>query len=177
VQSIVDLEVATGGKPWSVTVLEWPEQADEADALAEVGALRLLLVAPGVAPPVDWDVSSDWLRRPADPRDVLARVETLQRRSDGGRVLRLDDDGLVWRGLDWVALAPVEIRLMAVLMENTHRVVKRSELATAGWPDRPRGMRTLDTSIQRLRTRVEALGLEIVNVRQRGFVLIVAPDA
>jgi len=38
-------------------------------------------------------------------------------------------------------------------------------------------MRTLDTSIQRLRTRVEALGLEIVNVRQRGFVLIVAPDA
>src|SRR5215218_8147846 len=83
-QLIVDPEVEIApAKPWSVTVLEWPEQAEEADALAARGALRLLLVAPGVAPPVDWDLTSDWLRRPAEPRDVLARVETLQRRSDG----------------------------------------------------------------------------------------------
>jgi hypothetical protein len=176
-QRFADLDVTTTlAKPWAVTVLEWPEQAEEADALARAGALRLLLVAPDVAPPVDWDLTSDWLRRPADPRDVLARVETLQRRSDGGRPVRLDEDGLLWRGLSWVALAPVEIRLMAVFTENMHRVVKRSELVAAGWPDSTRGMRTLDTSIQRMRTRIAPLGLEIVNVRQRGFVLIVPPE-
>jgi hypothetical protein len=173
-----DLEIGIPpAKPWSVAVLEWPEQADEADALAAAGALRLLLVAPGVAPPVDWDLTSDWLRRPAEPRDVLARVETLQRRSDGDRPLRLDEDGLLWRGLDWVALGPLEMRLMAVFLENMHRVVKRTELVAVGWPGSSRGMRTLDTTIQRLRGRVARLGLEIVNVRQRGFVLIVAPDS
>ena len=80
--------------PWSVAVLEWPEQADEAEALGAWGAPRLLLVAPEAEPPVDWDLSSDWLRRPADSRDVMARVETLQRRSEGleGPV-RLDPDG------------------------------------------------------------------------------------
>src|SRR4051812_19875193 len=177
-QRFADLEIGIPpAKPWSVTVLEWPEQADEAQALAAAGALRLLLVAPGVAPPVDWDLTSDWLRRPADPRDVLARVETLQRRSDGDRPLRLDEDGLLWRGLDWVPMGPLEMRLMAVFLENMHRVVKRAELVAAGWPGSSRGMRTLDTTIQRLRARVSRLGLEIVNVRQRGFVLIVAPDA
>ena len=175
-QRFADLDAGIPpAKPWSVAVLEWPEQADEAAALAAAGALRLLLVAPGVAPPVDWDLTSDWIRRPADPLDVLARVETLQRRSDGGRPLRLDEDGLLWRGLDWVALGPLEMRIMAVFLENMHRVVKRTELVAAGWPGSTRGNRTLDTTIQRLRTRVTKLGLEIVNVRQRGFVRIVSP--
>jgi hypothetical protein len=178
VQRFADLDIGIPpAKPWSVTVLEWPEQAREADALAAAGALRLLLVAPGVAPPIDWDLTSDWIRRPAEPRDVLARVETLQRRSDGRRPLRLDEDGLLWRGLAWVALGPLEMRLVAVLLENMHRVVKRSELVAAGWPGSSRGDRTLDTGIQRLRSRVMPLGLEIVNVRRRGFVLIVAPDS
>jgi hypothetical protein len=177
-QSFADRQIGIPpAKPWAVTVLEWPEEAEEAEALAAAGVLRLLLVAPGVAPPVDWDLTSDWLRRPAEPRDVLARIETLQRRSDGGRPLRLDEDGLVWRGLDWVPLGPLEVRLMAVFLENMHRVVKRTELVAAGWPGSARGVRTLDTTIQRLRARVSRLGLEIVNVRRRGFVLIVAPDS
>lgn len=172
-QLILDQEVAiTPSKPWSVTVLEWPEQADEAAALAACGALRLLLVAPGVAPPVDWDLSSDWLRRPADARDVLARVETLQRRSELEQgPLRLDRDGLLWRGKKWVALAPVEVRLIAVLMDNAHRVVSRSELVNAGWPREERGPRALDVRLQRLRGRINPLGVEIASVRQRGFVL------
>lgn len=163
---------AFGAKPWSVTVLDWPEQAEEADALAARSALRLLLVAPGVTPPVDWDLTSDWIRRPAEPGDVLARIETLQRRSEhDSRALRLDDDGLLWRGLSWVALAPVEVRVLSHLMDNSHRVVGRMELINAGWPGEERGPRTLDVRLQRLRTRIAPLGLEIVSVRQRGFVL------
>jgi len=48
--------------PWAVTVLDWPEEAAEAETLAATGALRLQLVAPDVAPPVDWDLTSDWLK-------------------------------------------------------------------------------------------------------------------
>jgi hypothetical protein len=172
-QLVVDREVAIApSHSWSVAVLDWPEQADEAEVLAASGALRLLLVAPGVAPPVDWDLSSDWLRRPAEPRDVLARVETLQRRSELDQgPLRLDRDGLLWRGTHWVALAPVEERLMAVLMDNVHRVVSRPELVNAGWPDEQRSSRALDVRLQRLRGRIRPLSLEIASVRQRGFVL------
>lgn len=89
--------------------------------------------------------------------------------------LRLDEDGLLWRGLDWVALAPLELRLAACLLENTHRVVGRSELDAAAWPDGSPGPRALDARLQRLRVRIAALGLEIVSVRQRGFLLSSAP--
>ncbi len=175
--SFVDLDVGTTlAKPWEVSVLDWPEQAERADELGRAGHLRLLLVAPDVAAPVDWDLTSDWLRRPADQRDVLARIETLQRRSEATEsALRLDEDGLLWRGLDWVALAPLELRLAACLLENTHRVVGRSELDAAAWPDGSPGPRALDARLQRLRVRIAALGLEIVSVRQRGFLLSSVP--
>lgn len=159
-------------KALSVAVLDWPEQAEEAEALARAGHLRLLLVAPGVAPPVDWDLTSDWLRRPSEPQDVYARIETIQRRVRPERIIRLDDDGLLWRGFDWVALAPVEIAVFACLLENMDRLVSRAELDAAAWPegDSP-GSRALDTRLQRLRGKVAKLGLEIANVRQRGFLL------
>jgi hypothetical protein len=164
-------------KPWAVTVLDWPEEAAEAEALAATGALRLLLVAPGVAPPVDWDLTSDWLRRPAPAMDVLARIETMQRRAESDeRPPHLDDDGLLWRGLDWVALGPIEVRLVAVLLAHMNRVVSRTELVSAGWPGSPNGTRTLDARVQRLRRRLQRLGLSIGTVRQRGFVLSYASD-
>jgi hypothetical protein len=155
----------------SVAILDWPEQADQAAALAAWGAPRLLLVAPGAEPPVDWDVSSDWLRRPADARDVMMRIETLQRRSSTGQgPVRLDPDGLLWRGRKWVALPPIEVRLVELFLEHAHRVVRRSELMQAAWPNETRAARTLDVRLQRLRTRLKPLGLEIASVRQRGFV-------
>jgi hypothetical protein len=156
----------------SVAVLDWPEQAEEAEALARLGHLRLLLVAPGVAPPVDWDLTSDWLRRPSEPQDVYARIETIQRRVRPERIIRLDDDGLLWRGFEWVALAPVEISVFECLLANMHHLVSREDLDAAAWPDGSSpGTRALDTRLQRLRGKVAKLGLEITNVRQRGFLL------
>jgi DNA-binding response OmpR family regulator len=52
------------------------------------------------------------------------------------------------------------------------RVVTRDELDVAAWPDgNSQGARALDTRLHRLRNRVAKLGLEIANVRRRGFVL------
>jgi DNA-binding winged helix-turn-helix (wHTH) protein len=156
----------------SVTILEWPEQADVADELRRLGRLRLFLVASDARPPDDWDAASDWLRRPADPEDILARVETLQRRAAANDPeLRLDADGLLWRGQQWVPLAPVEIRIMTALLEEPSRVVTRAELNAAVWPVGAPGSRALDTRLKKLRVRVALLGLQIVNVRQRGFFL------
>jgi DNA-binding winged helix-turn-helix (wHTH) protein len=86
-------------------------------------------------------------------------------------MLRLDENGLLWRGLQWVALSPVEIRLMACLLENVHRVVGRSELDAAGWPDGSPSLRALDTRLARLRRRIAGLGVEVASIRQRGFLL------
>jgi hypothetical protein len=159
--------------PWSVAVLQWPEQADEAHALAAAGRPRLLLVAPDAEPPIDWHPMSDWLRRPANPLDVLLRIENLQRRADATEtaVLRLDPDGILRRGRNCVVLAPAEVRLMGALLKNLHRVVGRTDLIAAVWPDGAPGPRTLDGRLQHLRARITTLGLQILNVRQRGYVL------
>jgi hypothetical protein len=172
-QIFVDVDDSgPSGTTQAVRILQWPEQAREADELARAGHLRLLLVAPGVAPPADADLASDWLRRPTDAQDVLAKVEALQHRTDTtARTTRVDEDGLLWRGADWVALSPVESRLMTLLVDNAETLVRRSELDAAAWPDGCPGPRALDSRLQRLRARVAPLGLRVVTVRRRGFLL------
>ena len=100
----------------------------------------------------------------------------MQRRTEPKRMTKLDGDGLLWRGLEWVALAPVEISVMACLLRNMNSLVERSELDQAAWPDGPPGTRALDTRLQRLRSRIAPLGLQITNVRHRGFLLTVVDD-
>ena len=164
--------VTTPTKPWSVAVLEWPEQAEEAESLAAHGALRLLLVKPGEAPPVDWDLSSDWLRRPAEPRDVLARVETLQRRSER-------ESGPAEHGSGWAALARAEVGGAGAGRGSVDGGVdgeRSASRAPIGARERRLARRepggaTLDVRLQRLRTRIKPMGLEIASIRQRGYVL------
>jgi hypothetical protein len=157
---------------WPVPVVMWPEQADRSEELACAGRIRLFLVAPGAAPPVDWDGRSDWIRRPAAVGDIYARIEALQRRAEhakpSGRV-RLDDTGILRLGQAWVALTPIEARLMRLFLDRAGTVVSRGELASAGWPGE--ASRALDPSLQRLRARIAPLGLRIVNIRRRGYIL------
>lgn len=173
-----DVEGLPGQAPWPlavgwpVPVVMWPEQADRSEALARDGRIRLFLVAPGAAPPVDWDGRSDWIRRPATVGDIYARIEALQRRAEhvqrSGRV-DLDDTGILRFGEAWVVLTPIETRLMRVLLDRAGAVVSRGELLSAGW--RGEASRALDTNLQRLRSRIGPLGLRLVNVRRRGYIL------
>ncbi|HEX5585945.1 MAG TPA: winged helix-turn-helix domain-containing protein [Acidimicrobiia bacterium] len=161
---------------WPVPVVMWPEEADRSEELARDGRIRLFLVAPGVAPPIDWDGRTDWIRRPAAAGDIYARIEALQRRAEHaeppGRV-ELDDTGVLRVDDRWVVLTPIETRLMRALLDKTGAVVSRGELLNAGWPGK--SSRALDTNLQRLRGRIAHLGLRLVNVRRRGYIL--APDA
>ena len=160
-----------------IPILNWPEDAAQNAWLAEERRPRLLLVAPGAEAPVDFDGLSDWVRRPAPARDIYARVEVLQRRAERPFHVHLDDDGLLHRGRSWVALSPVEARLMRALLARPSAVVSRSELLAAGWPQGRIAANALHPRLSRLRTRVAAVGVQIVNVRQRGYTLAVDPDA
>ena len=63
-----------------VVVLHWPEQADRAAELARSGTPRLLLVAHDADPPNAIDPTEEWIRLPADERDVAARTLRLTTR-------------------------------------------------------------------------------------------------
>jgi DNA-binding response OmpR family regulator len=153
-----------------VRILRWPQQSSEADELAASGTPRLLLVEPDADPPVISDWRADWVRLPADERDVAARVLGLTHRLRPVDRPRVDDhDRLVFAG-EWVALSPIEARLMSVLSVHYEAVVTLEQLCEHGWDEAPR-LNALRVHLTRLRRRLDPLGLELRTVRSKGFVL------
>ena len=57
-----------------VVVLPWPQNATRAVELARIGVPRVLLVAPDAEPPDTTDPLCEWVRMPADERDLQQRV-------------------------------------------------------------------------------------------------------
>ena len=157
-----------------VVVLRWPEQSGESLTLARAGRPRLLLVGPDADPPVvaDWNV--DWVRLPADERDVAARIQALARRVRPPERPRIDEAGRLLYADGWVALSPIEARLAGLLAERFETIVSADALCDHGWADdgkrRPRS-NALRVHLTRLRRRLAPLGLEVRSVRSKGFVL------
>ena len=124
-------------------------------------------------PPASDDCLEDWLRAPVDDTELRVRTANLERRS----ILHersepvLDDDSVLRHRESWVALPPVEARLMAAMLDRLGAVVSRDALSRAGWPDGAPGRNALDVHVLRLRRRVAPLGLAIRTVRSRGYVL------
>jgi hypothetical protein len=156
-----------------VVVLHWPEREADRARLAAEGRPRLLLVAPGADPPEARDCQEDWVRLPADDRDVAARLRALELRARRHvPVPEADDRGRLTFGGRWVALSPIEERLIQALAGRFGGVVSRSELLRVGWPD---GDAPTDAALRvhltRLRKEIASLGLEIATVRGFGHVL------
>lgn len=165
-----------------IALLRWPDDAERRQALTAEGRPRLLLVDPDAPPPATWDVLEDWVRLPADPEEIEARIATLMRRLPTERpVPILDGDGVLRVGPRWVALPPVEARVVAALLTRPDAVVSRDRLLDAGWPDgEPAGSsngQILDGRIKLLRRRLVDVDLEIHTVRGVGFVLTAKPAA
>ncbi len=155
-----------------VVLLRWPEESHRLEALRSTRVPRLLLVGPEEPPPHLPQPLEDWIRLPAEDRDVRARVAALEDRSEHSSALpEIDGAGLLrFRGR-WVALSPVEQALAGKLVKLFGQVVSRDELAEAAWP---RGIPTrnaLDVHVLRLRRRIAPVGLEIRTVRSRGYLL------
>ncbi|HAZ35945.1 MAG TPA: transcriptional regulator [Acidimicrobiaceae bacterium] len=156
-----------------VAVVRLPDETRQLEELRRRGVPRLALVAPHAPPFTPVDLLEDWVRLPAAPADIRARVLTLVGRAvqDLHRRPELSDDRLLRYGRWWVALPPTDARLIAPLVDRFGTVVGRGELAKAGWPDGLPNRNSLDVQLGRLRRRLEGSGLTLRTVRSRGCVL------
>jgi hypothetical protein len=158
-----------------VQLLAWPADAARVAELRLAARPRLLVVEPGAAPPTSADLLEDWVRSPADPDELAIRRATLADRARRRRpapVATLDDDGILRFAGAWLALPPLEVRLLAPLLARAGGVVRRGDLVRAAWPDGPPGdPRALDVRVKVLRRRLAPLGLGVHTVAQRGYLL------
>lgn len=158
-----------------VALIRWPDERTRRTELATRKMPRLLLCQPGAEPPLCLDPLEDWVRVPAAPEDVRARVESLAVRF-GGRnpaSITVDGGGVLHSGERRVRLTPLQTRLVRPLVEKTGMVVSPAELMEAGW-GREHAAATrnaLEANLVRLRRRLKPLGLRIRTVRSRGYLL------
>ncbi len=125
--------------------------------------------------------ADDYVTKPFSPRELLARINAVLRRSgpgvseeiiDAGQ-LRLDSAGhRVLCGESSVPLGPTEYRLMAFFITHSERVYTRGQLLDRVWGGNVYvEERTVDVHIRRLRKALEAFGCDgyVQTVRGAGY--------
>lgn len=111
--------------------------------------------------------ADDYVCKPFSPREVVARIKALLRRSEGLLAKGLApaafalDDGrqqILWRGLP-LPLTPLEFRLMRQLMSRPGQVFARARLLDTVHEDlREVSDRAIDSHIKNLRRKLEQAG-------------------
>ena len=132
--------------------------------------------------------ADDYVTKPFSPRELLARINAVLRRTSiGGSGESLEAGGLaldaaghrVTCGAETVALGPTEYRLLQYFMEHPERVYTRSQLLDRVWGGNVYvEERTVDVHIRRLRKALEPNGKEqlIQTVRGSGYRFSTRPD-
>lgn len=162
-------------RPVDVPVVAWPTEQQRRHDLRDEGRPRLLLVEPDAPAPVISDPLEDWIRLPAVDGDLEARINGLRLRMSAVEPEEaeptIDADGIFRAGSSWVAVPPIEARLVRALLTKIGAVVSREALLRAGWPDGHPSRNVLDVHILRLRRRIAPTEVAIRTVRSRGYVL------
>ena len=154
-----------------IELLHWPGDVARRAAAAERGTPRLLLVADGALPP-RLDPGEDWVRVPADERDLLARMQRLAVEFDRrSRPPYLEADVVLRYGGRTVVVSKAEAAVLRPLIVRFGELVAWDVLRTELWPDAERTARAMSSRVFRVRSRIEPIGLIIYTIRGRGVVL------
>ncbi len=122
--------------------------------------------------------ADDYVVKPFNPLEVVARARAILRRSQGGRVssvlrlgpLSIDSDAMtVHVGTAILGLTRTEYRLLEHMARSPNRVFERSELIDACLPEAMN--RTVDSHMSNLRRKLGVAGLPdlITGVRGVGY--------
>lgn len=125
--------------------------------------------------------ADDYVTKPFSPRELLARINAVLRRSAGGDAADVvEAEGLVLDAAghrvtadgEVVQLGPTEYRLLAFFMAHAERVYSRAQLLDRVWGGNVYvEERTVDVHIRRLRKALEAFKYDrfIQTVRGSGY--------
>ncbi|GEP39655.1 DNA-binding response regulator [Nocardioides psychrotolerans] len=120
----------------------------------------------------------DYLPKPFDVKELIARVEALAKR--GRPAGAHDASGLVLdparhgvrSAQGEVLLTPTEYRMLAAITSRPGDVVRRRTVVAAAWPDGAVvAENTIDSFVRRIRTKLDSIGspVTIETVRGVGF--------
>jgi two-component system response regulator CpxR len=129
--------------------------------------------------------ADDYLPKPADPRELAARIRAVLRRTERAKNEEKDD----WIRIGEIALSPrrreiicqdeavdataFEFNILEHLMKNAGKIIPREELAQAAL-GRKLGMldRSIDVHLSRLRKKLSACGAgeHIKSIRGSGYI-------
>jgi OmpR family response regulator RpaB len=125
--------------------------------------------------------ADDYLPKPFEPRELLARIQTILRRvatapAAGARLLRFEglsidlDRRSVQRGADAVELTSTEFDLLALLASAPHKVFSRDDILAKlrGHSAEDIHSRAVDILVSRLRRKLEPLDC-IHTLRNAGY--------
>ncbi len=123
--------------------------------------------------------ADDYLVKPFDFGELLARIRALQRRprgvdapviSRGGLALDPLKRDVTVRGRT-LSLTPTEYNILELLMRRSPAVVDRKAIAEHAWHDEtdPLGSNAIEVQLSRLRAKIPTAGIRIVTVRGAGY--------
>jgi DNA-binding response OmpR family regulator len=132
--------------------------------------------------------ADDYVTKPFNPAELVARVQSVLRRSCTGDdpsseqialgelAMDIRNRSAAIRG-EAVALTPKEFDLLATFARFINVTLDRDKLLDIVWGTSFYGMRTVDVHIVRLRSKLEGSGLKIETVWGSGYRLVEAVPA